>query len=459
SVDLNTHYEYTGTQIQIDDNLSYAKSTMNHKDVMYAAEDGSGSGCEPVTDSCNFNDIDGANSLRYRAYYPKKTIHDYNSKRLPVIVLFHGGGFQECTDYKQIIMKTLCEEFSGKGFIAFTVEYRRARVTDTINTLFVSVQEQLALYRAQQDGRGFIRSIMKKQIEDLENDTWDYIFDTDQFFIGGVSSGGVIAMGCAYYRTPGLTTQTMVNSVFPKGTGTLDIWDSTVLGPVHADYYYGEVDEAYWPNIAGVLNLWGGLPIPKSYDDDEASFFSVADDHANPPLIAFHGYLDDTVDFKDNAKQDVKFSKLPMTGDPGYNSESFCLNSTVSYTVAAFHNPTPGPLVKRCSSLNMYKTLKELNRYAELYYDCQADHGLGTTCDYGIGNTNNTVVTKYIVQRAANFFQVIMNNTAPVAFGITERSVFRDCQNFRNLGSTVTDASGCTDLPDDAYKKCIELEE
>lgn len=103
----------------------------------------------------------GQNPFRYKAYYPKITVHDYVNRPLPVYIFFHAGGFQECPNYEPPLINNLCIELSRKGWICFTVEYRRGRIKDT-DTTKLSVQEQFARYRAIQDGCGAIRSIIKK---------------------------------------------------------------------------------------------------------------------------------------------------------------------------------------------------------------------------------------------------------------------------------------------------------
>ena len=274
-----------------------------------------------------------------------------------------------------------------------------------------------------------------------------------QFFVGGASAGAVMALSCAYYRTPNLTNQNMIDQVFVNAIGSPAIKD--VLGPIHADYYYGNVATANWPKIAGVFNMWGAIAIPKDFDGGndngvtEATFFQGGGSNANPPMIAFHGYKDIVFPFRDTPKQDVKFSTPPVAGQ-NYNAENRCLN-TNDYYILEGYNAIDGASIKMCSSLNMYNILKQLNRYTELYYDCDMKHGLGSTADFGIGTSDETLVNIYMVQRAANFFQAVMNGAK--TFGVTGRSVFRDCMNNRTLCSTTTDAPNCTNDPDD-YEAC-----
>lgn len=78
----------------------------------------------PVGNQC---DNDGS-SLIYDVYYP--TDHDYTSCPLPAVILFHAGGFIECTNLEQPDIVTMCQELAKRGFVAFSVEYRTGRIKD-----------------------------------------------------------------------------------------------------------------------------------------------------------------------------------------------------------------------------------------------------------------------------------------------------------------------------------------
>ena len=450
STNLVTHYQYSTAQIITEEDVSYAKPSFVHKDVMYGVANGTES-CNHTADSCGYYEITHKNSLRYKLYYPDSALHDYIAKPLGVIFLFHPGGFAECHGYDVQLMNLLADEFSRKGFIVANVEYRRGKLEDGAYT---SVQDGLATCRGQQDGRGAIRSFMKRQAEAVANGTWKYLIDTSQIFVGGASAGGVIALSCAYYKNQG-----MMDAVNPHDPVSLAMSNTAILGTQNADYYYAAPGSQYWPRIAGVMNLWGGIPIPKGYDNKEDSFFTGGGSIIlNTPLIAFHGNKDDVVKFKDNYEQDVLFSKLPAPFIQDFHSENRCLNSNNYYSVKSFEDDDT-ILVKRCSSLNMYNVLKKLGIFTELYYDCNGGHGLGANVEFGIGTDSTVLVTRYIAQRVAIFFQAIMNHTAPgpPPFGLTGRSVFRDCENFRNSCNPYSDTE-CNNNDSTNYKACLETE-
>ncbi|HRI19715.1 MAG TPA: hypothetical protein PLA68_02120 [Panacibacter sp.] len=299
--------------------------------MLYA--DDPGLGCFDTTvisDSCSNTSKhppDDLSALRYKVSYPKKTIHNYETAPLPVIFLFHPGGYKECPPFDDDFMTLLCREFARKGFVCCTVGYRTGKLEDESANHLINqtAQQQFAIYRGQQDGRGAIRSFFKRQAED--NHGGRFIVNADQCFVGGASAGAALAMGLAYYRTA-----SMINMVFPSASNS-DLTIQEALGAVTEDYYYGEPTGSYFPVIRGVLNCWGGILIPESYDDgndngaSESVFFSTANALANPPVIGFAGALDDTVDYLDDDQQYKIFS----TTVP-WKKENFCLKDGISGT-------------------------------------------------------------------------------------------------------------------------------
>ena len=431
--------------------------------------------CEPTNKHLPGEDI---SVLRYRAYYPKVFVpgnggHNYATTPVPCVVIFHPVGFMECEDYIQPGMKTICKELARRGFIAITADYRGGRIKDGEKT---SVQQALAPYRAMQDGRGAIRSIVKRQVL---GET-DFKINLDQFFVGGLSAGGIVAMGAAYYRN-----QAMINKVFPATAASASV--EAALGHINEDYYYGEnssVDKdnpTYWPVIRGIMNCWGGISIPKINDGsmnpdegvDEKAFFKAKGsedaDRINPPMIAFAGKLDTTIPFNDDGiSQDFNFS----TTTP-FKKTNFCIAG--NYIIK-----TPSIVtVKQCAAQNMYFVLKKLNpsgRFTELYVDCNMGHGLDKECggcstdthvppekyanceacvfnsDFSTGFQTPDQVYQYIVQRTAIFFQTIMNvpvNNAFPPYNYRGKSLFTTTVNNRICSQCDGITEICTDPNDD----------
>ncbi len=337
--------------------ISYAKSPFNPdcKDVSYDEDETSGA-CNP-TDDC----VSGEVSLVYEVFYPP---HDYAALKLPAVILFHPGGFMECPSYTMTLMQDLCSEFAKRGFVAFNVEYRRGRIKDGDND-YISAQQILATYRACQDARGAIRSIIKRQRNHGDfNDPYE--IDTNRIFIGGASAGAVISLNAAWY------TNTMVKAIFPTPPGEETIEDA--LGAIDADYYYGEPDIQYKSKILGNLFMWGGVGIPISYYSNQAQFF--VDYNAKlKPLIAFQGARDVVFPFKMNSRQ-LEIFPPPVNPHFPYSRESRCLINS-PFILNNDPNDTIPDMI-RASSLNFYTAAKEIDPAlpVELYVDCQMKHGL-----------------------------------------------------------------------------------
>jgi len=485
SIDLATSYQYT---YNVDESLSdiivrtgyycyddgvHPNTNPYDNDVMYAAENSTtetDAVCNIPGDDCDNVDIEDKNPFRYKAFFPKATKHDYVARPLPVYIFFHAGGFQECSNLELKLITNLCIELSRKGWVCFSVEYRRGRKEDIIDTTKFSVQAQFARYRAIQDGCGAIRSIIKKNREG----SFPFKFNEDQVFVGGTSAGGIIALGCAYYKTSSdLVSTQQIDQVHVKANGpTYNI--KQTLGKMHSDRYYAPAESQYWPVIRGVASLWGGFVIPKSYDGDpneedcasvEASFFQLADSNANPPLIAFHGALDTVIPFYDDPTQDINLSS-----NTGFQREDFCTNNNNEFIQKVL--PANQIELKILSSLNLYLVMRQLNRFTEFYLDCSMAHGLDDECgcfedltkkkkkgttdtcipctytsDFGSYATNQAETAKYMAERIAVFTFDIMRSFikgTTLTFGDRGRSYFKDCENFRKC---ITDDDGYD--PDD----------
>jgi poly(3-hydroxybutyrate) depolymerase len=389
--------------------VSYSKANTTVLDVQYKADSLSNKACS-ASNSC----ANGSSGLIYEVYYPDIK---YSAKhRLPAIIFFHGGGLSDCSDLDQSGVQTYCIEFAKRGYVAFNVEYRRGRIED-IEKKFTSASQILAAYRAVQDARGAVRSIVQRELDK----STQYRIDPNNIFLAGASAGGDIALNV------GFETPHMVNQAFSKV--------SSYLGAVDADNYYGNPQNGKY-TIRGVLSMWGGLYVPLKFQNTPADFFS--ENNHIPALIAFHGGADGEVPI---TTSDVFFSAPPSV----YNSETLCVSNG---TFSLPDNGKKNADVKLLGSQGIYDALKTtLNLPCELYIDCDMEHGLDeSVSDFGLANGNASAVTdkdvqKYIVERAATFFQYVMNANFPVKL---THSRFVNCEN---------DRYGCNG---DANTKCSD---
>jgi len=402
-------------------------------------------------------------SLKFDVYYP--TNHPYNTCKLPALIMFHGGSYAECSDKRNAGVVALCKEFAYRGFVVFSVEYRRGVLTDnrtvtdilsgkTIN--YTTAQQMLAIYRACQDGRGAIRSIVK-----YEKNGWGtghiWRIDIDKIFVGGISAGSVVAMHSVYYQN-----QSQWNAVFQGNiVGSLGDMDD-----IDNDYYYAGSetpfpdydDDTDYGTILGVIDCWGALFVPATvaYNNDPFSFF-VAND-GMPPLIGFHGKADETFDYN---RQAVYFSR-PGTTYPLYE-ETNCLYGTYNF----IDNSKPDAILLRTQSIYEMFRAQMPEIFSEFYKDCHMAHGLDDDCgdcpsdpanlslnkqcnfciydsDFGTGAINSEETLAYIAGRGATFFQTILSGSS--ALLLPTVSKFVECENQR-VTCTGTVTTGCNNDP------------
>ncbi|HEY2726944.1 MAG TPA: hypothetical protein VGI61_07210, partial [Parafilimonas sp.] len=179
------------------------------------------------------------------------------------------------------------------------------------------------------------------------------------------------------------------------------------------------------PRIRGVLCCWGGITIPKSFDFNstypnpdlgkvEKGFFQAVDgedaNKINPPMIGFVGAKDETIPFRDlSSEQDFINSRATK-----FRSENTCFETSGTYVLKySGTGPVYNVFIKEGCSQNMYYILKELNRFTELYIDCNMAHGIRDyhTDNFGVDAHSSVDVFNYIAVRAAIFFQTCLNVT------------------------------------------------
>jgi len=396
--------------------VNYAKPGIQILDVKYIKDSLSGGGKNHGCNTVN-NCTDGSANLVYEVYYPNITYSD--TKKLSAFIFFHDGGFSDCTNFHSTATQTYCIEFAKRGFVVFNVEYRKGKVEDSIGK-YTSASRFLALYRSIQDARGAIRTIVSRELSKVT----PYRINVHRIFLGGPSSGAVMALLAGCYNS------TMINQIFPNV--------SSRLGAIDINNYLGNASKSSY-TIKGILSLWGEAYVPLNFASNPAGFFSQ--NSKRPSLISFHGGSDPVVKIDSGS---LFFS--PSTSS--YNSESLCANGTYKLPD---NGANKGDL-KSYGSRGLYNIFKtSLGIKCELYTDCDMAHSLNeSTSDFGLANGNASAVTNkqvqiYIVQRAATFFQYLVNASFPSTLRHTK---FVDCLNTRfgcnsDSGTTCSETATC----------------
>lgn len=399
-----TNRMYSESEIKARFNISYRKKGNEPvaPDIQYKDDCGSSLTCSTT----------GAD-LRYDMYYPES--HNYNGCPLPVVILFHPGGFSDCSSKGTDYYKTYCVEFARRGFVAINLEYRRGVDVDETQSdrKFSTASQLLAIYRAVQDLRGAIRSVIARE---YDNSFPDIKVDVKNIFIGGA---GTTVLNTAYY------TQEMFNELVPGLQAS--------LGKLDEDYYYGS--KSIPVDVKAVMNLWGGVFVP--FDKSFAKYFYENKKNI-APLISFHGALDGLIPIEEAP---VYFLDSP------FNYQSYCVKKSFQLV----NNNGDDADLLYVGSKRLYEFFKDnLDISTELYVDCKMDHKISRNSGFGTGVTNVDSVQNYIVGRSATFFQSVVNKFAKNL----KQSKFIDCENYRK-GSSIQDSNNnCKQLD-----KCENLKE
>lgn len=169
-------------------------------------------------------------SLRFDIYYPTGAT---SNKKYPVFFGLHGGSFTTAT---KTSMTEFSDEMADYGFIIIAPDYRVGYYKNPIPCVDPqdSVNLQEAIYRAMQDVNACMRYVA--------NNANMLNVDTSWMFVGGISSGGTLALNLSYI-TDSLASVYYPNTV--ANWGTLHNVGNTL------PYNY---------KIKGICPMWGGMP-------------------------------------------------------------------------------------------------------------------------------------------------------------------------------------------------------
>ncbi len=177
---------------------------------------------------------------------------DTLSKR-PCIVYAHGGAFL-IGDKRIIPVEEYCYEMAKRGFVVFSIDYRKC--FNTVSTPSI----ERAVYRAVQDMNAAVRWVKAKA------DT--FRIDTNQLYVGGNSAGSIMAIFSTYGDEH--ERQAIPSTYDNPDLGCLDCSGNYFPGPSKA---------------RAVLNYWGATL--------DTSIIEVGD----PPMLSMHGNQDNAVPF------------------------------------------------------------------------------------------------------------------------------------------------------------------
>ncbi len=426
SLDLRNEI-FTNTKIKSTTNnvVVYGKSGTDYTDAEFDSTNSDFDNCG-INNTCR---TDYQNVLYYYMSYPKITEHDYASCPLPVVIIFHPGGFSDCNNLANDNphMYQLSRDLAKRGYISIVAEYRRGVIDDKSQVFpnnpdpfiqritYTGAPETAAIYRGVQDCAGVIRSFIKRQRTGSD----EFKADTNNIFLAGASAGAVMVTLTAYY------TQSMINDV------SENIKDA--LGVRNIDFYSGDTHIEYKSKIKGVLSMWGNAFLPLANINNPVNFF--AQNSNSVPMIAFHGYYDPITPIY---YEPVYYSAATGASAP-FHTITNCLLPNVSSFSVSPTGVVSGSLKEdqyRGGPLYYYENIFNQTNTPpmELYVDCEMEHGMDSDCsscmfdsEFGTGATNINDVFTYMAQRTAIFFQAILGGYV----NQIDRRIFFNCENYR----------------------------
>lgn len=155
----------------------------------------------------------------------------------PLIVLAHGGSFINGNRTNDLTIDSLCVRFAERGYVTASIDYRLGNIINLLDSVN-ALHEMLATVN---DFKAAVRYFYK---DASASNT--YKIDTSKIFIGGNSSGAIMAMHYAF-----------IDSEAETPANYQGIMDTT--GGI--DGNAGNPGYSY--KIKAVINLAGGLNVPE----------------------------------------------------------------------------------------------------------------------------------------------------------------------------------------------------
>lgn len=191
---------------------------------------------------------------------------DIGKKKLPLVIFIHCGAFITGKKDDDLIISSLCRDFTRKGFATASINYRLLINTDNFITKTASLANAL-LSKESRNNILYHKSIcdIRRATQYFHSHANEYGIDPDNVFLCGYSAGAIAALHAIYLDD-----------------NRASIWIHGMDG-----YNKSEMDTPK-PNVRGVIAISGGFFRPPN---------ELWEDNENTPLLLMQGDKDEMVPY------------------------------------------------------------------------------------------------------------------------------------------------------------------
>lgn len=231
----------------------------------------------------------------------------------PVVVMLHTGSFLPAIinqtptgSMRDSALVEMCMRFARRGYVAISADYRTGWNPQAVGPTGQDIRTGsllLAVYRAVQDIKSCVR-YLKMDYEMMGN---TYGIDTTRIVLGGMGSGGYVALACATIRDTAdfnlpkfISSTTNASYGFTAGQSYVNtgIWGDINGAGGTPGYNNPNNNQAYSSHVNFVFNCGGAL--------GDSTWLRQGD----VPMVCFHPPSDPFAPYGDGTVI------VPTTGDP-----------------------------------------------------------------------------------------------------------------------------------------------
>ena len=218
-------------------------------------------------------------------------VPDNNEESRPAVVLIHGGGFNGGDRFHEHIVD-MAHHFTERGFVAFSIDYRKKDDFGSVPDEWVDKAEEMAaagelaskndllkIYPAIRDAKAALRWVAAN--------AGYFKINPDYISVGGGSAGATSAIGVAITAAEDYRDE-------------IDLENDSTLATTNLEQAFA---------IQSVLDFWGGLA---ALNLIEGMYGHQRFDSNAPPILIVHGTEDPTVPFSEAEELKANYDELSI---------------------------------------------------------------------------------------------------------------------------------------------------